>query len=115
MRSYPFLRRLSSVLGAGTIFLFFASLALAALYLLGNFQSFLDSTQTFLLESLRWSLSFEILCGLWLLPALFFRLATERSRFVARFFLRLFLLLASLAVCSVLLASTRFFQAWFRP
>jgi len=115
MRGYPFLRRLSSVLGAGTIFLFFVSMALAALYLLGNFQSFLDSSQTFLLETLRWSLCLEILCGIWLLPALVFRLATERTRFLARFFLRLFLLLSSLAVCAFLLVATRFFQAWFHP
>lgn len=115
MKGYPFLRRLSSVLGAGTIFLFFVSVALAVLYLLGNFQSFLDASQTFLLEALRRSLLLEILCGLWLIPALIFRLVQERTRFLGRFVVRLLLLLCSLAVCFLLLVATRFFQSWFQP
>lgn len=44
---------LASVTGKLSVFLFLSSLLLFGMYLLGNFQEFLDSTQTMLLTAVR--------------------------------------------------------------
>ncbi len=108
MKEYPFLSRVSSLTGRAVAFFFLVSLLLFFLYILGNSQDFLDSTQIFILSLLRASLSLELLTSLWLAGLLGHRTFNERRPFVVRWTL----LSLSLILSVVLLTALRFVQQW---
>jgi hypothetical protein len=101
---------MSSFVGRAVVFFFLASALLFFLYVVGNYQDFLDSTQLFLLTLLRVSLSLELVTGVWLVGFLIYRNVAEKRAFIARWVL----LVLSLAVCLVLLAALRFVQQWLQ-
>ncbi len=110
MRAYPFPRRLSSFAGRAVAFFFVLSLFLVYIYLVGNYQDFLDSSQLFLLYLLRISLVLQMACGFALAVFLAWRVVSDRRPFVGRW-----LLLLGSMVCSVgLLAGLRFVQQWLQ-
>jgi hypothetical protein len=110
MRAYSFPRRLSSFAGRAVAFFFVLSLLLMYVYLLGNYQDFLDSSQTYLLDLLRVSLVLELACALALAVLLAWRVASDHRPFVGRW-----LLLLGALVCSLgLLAGLRFVQQWLQ-
>jgi len=92
----------------GVVFFFVLSLLLFALYLLGNFQEFLDTTQIFLLDVLRLSLLGEVFLGLLYMFLVFF---LRRQR---RFFAKLVLCFLSVVFCWILLLGISFLSAWFQ-
>jgi hypothetical protein len=110
MKEYPFLLRASSFAGRAVVFFFVLSALVCFLYVLGNYQDFLDSTQLFLLRILRASLETEIFCGVWLAAFLVYRNVREHRPFVARWVL----LVLSLASCLALLVALRFMQQWLQ-
>lgn len=111
VRVYPFLRWVSSFSGRLLAFAFLLSLLLAFLWLAGNAQGFLDTTQGAILAALRLVLLAAIGAGAWTLGTLVARCITERRVLLAR----LLLALVALAAGAVLLASLGFLQAWLRP
>ena len=90
------------------MFFFIFSLLLFLLYLLGNFQDFLDSTQIFLIQLLKVSLLAEIFVGLLYLLMVF--LLRRQRRFLGK------VILCSLSVVTsfVLLLAFSFLTAWFQ-
>ena len=92
----------------GVVFFFVLSLLLFALYLLGNFQEFLDSTQVFLLDFLRLSLLGEVFLGVLYIFLVFF---LRRQR---RYFGKLVLCFLAVVFCWVLLLGISFLSAWFQ-
>ena len=108
MKEYRFLSYLSSFAGRAVAFFFIMSLVLLLLYVLGNYQDFLDSTQLFLLSCLRVALSLELIMGAWLAGFLVYRNLSEHRPFVVRW------ILLALAFCTsvVLLAALRLVQQW---
>ena len=108
MKGYRFLSHVSSFAGRAVVFFFLVSLLLLLLYVLGNYQDFLDSTQLFLLASLRVSLSLEIVTGVWLAGFLVYRNVSERRPFVVRWIL----LALAFSISAVLLAALRLVQQW---
>ena len=111
VRVYPFLRWVSSFSGRLLAFAFLLSLLLAFLWLAGNAQGFLDTTQGTILAALRLVLLAAVGAGAWTLGTLVARCVTERRVLFAR----LFLSLVALAAGAVLLAMLGFLQAWLRP
>jgi hypothetical protein len=111
VRVYPFLRWVSSFSGRLLAFTFLLSLLLAFLWVAGNAQGFLDTTQGTILAALRLVLLVAIASGAWTLGTLVARCVTERRVLIAR----LLLALVALAAGAVLLASLGFLQAWLRP
>jgi hypothetical protein len=81
---------------------------LFALYLLGNFQEFLDSTQALLLRLLRPALLAEVLLALLYIVLLLVR---ARRRLLVG---RLVLSFLSVVLCAGLLLATGFLSAWFQ-
>ncbi|HEC61975.1 MAG TPA: hypothetical protein ENI27_06935 [bacterium] len=98
------LYRLSS---RGTVFFFVLSLVLLAVYLLGNFQEFLDDTQTFLVQLLNMVLLAEIFFGL--LNVLMILYIRHR-----RLLLRFILTLLAIIYCFSVLLIFKFLSAWFQ-
>jgi hypothetical protein len=90
------------------IFFFLFSLLLFLLYLLGNFQEFLDSTQVFLLQLLKVSLLAEVFVGLLYIILVFF---LRRQR---RLYVKLILCSLSVVFCYLLLLAFSFLSAWFQ-
>jgi len=90
------------------VFFFIFSLLLFLLYLLGNFQEFLDSTQILLIRLLKSSLLTEVFFGsLYLLLVFILR---RQRRYVGRVIL---CCLATLT-CFALLLTFSFLSAWFQ-
>ena len=87
MKSYPFLRHLSSFAGRAVVFFALCSALLFFFFLLGNYQDYLDTTQFFLLTFLRLSLLLQIVCGVLLVPFLIYRCLTEHRLYIARWVL----------------------------
>jgi hypothetical protein len=94
--------------GRGAVFFVILSLLVFALYLLGNFQEFLDSSQLLLLSLLRISLLSEILTSLAYFVMVF--LLGRQRRYPARL---LFCLLSAVFSGALLLA-VDFLSAWFQ-
>jgi hypothetical protein len=94
--------------GRGAVFFFILSLLVFALYLLGNFQEFLDSSQIFLLSLLRVSLLSEMLTALVYFVMVF--LLGRQRRYPAR----LVLCLLAAALSATLLLAVGFLSAWFQ-
>ena len=92
----------------GVVFFFNLSLLLFLLYLLGNFQEFLDSTQIFLIQLLKISLLAEVFVGLLYLLMVF--LLRRQRRYLGK------VILCSLSVVAsfVLLLAFSFLTAWFQ-
>jgi hypothetical protein len=90
------------------VFFFIFSLLLFLLYLLGNFQEFLDSTQIFLIQLLKVSLLAEVFTGLLYILMVF--LLRRQRRFLGK------VILCSLSVAAsfVLLLAFSFLTAWFQ-
>jgi hypothetical protein len=90
------------------VFFFIFSLLLFLLYLLGNFQEFLDSTQIFLIQLLKVSLLAEVFVGLLYLVMVF--LLRRQRRFIGK------VILCSLSVVTsfMLLLAFSFLTAWFQ-
>jgi len=90
------------------VFFFIFSLLLFLLYLLGNFQEFLDSTQIFLIQLLKVSLLAEVFVGLLYLLMVF--LLRRQRRFIGK------VILCSLSVVTsfLLLLAFSFLTAWFQ-
>ena len=90
------------------MFFFIFSLLLFLLYLLGNFQQFLDSTQVFLIQLLKVCLLAEVFVGLLYLVMVF--LLRRQRRFLGK------VILCSLSVLTsfVLLLAFSFLTAWFQ-
>jgi hypothetical protein len=90
------------------VFFFIFSLLLFLLYLLGNFQEFLDSTQIFLIKLLKFSLLAEVFIG-FLYVLLVFLLQRQR-RYLGK------LILCSLSIVSsfALLLAFSFLSAWLQ-
>ena len=90
------------------MFFFIFSLLLFLLYLLGNFQEFLDSTQIFLIQLLKISLLAEVFAGLLYLVMVF--LLRRQRRFLGK------VILCSLSVLTsfVLLLAFSFLTAWLQ-
>jgi hypothetical protein len=101
----------SSFSGRLLAFAFLLSLLLAFLWLAGNAQGFLDTTQGTILAALRLVLLVAIASGAWTMGTLVARCITEHRVLVARMLLSL----AALATGTVLLASLGFLQAWLQP
>jgi hypothetical protein len=111
VRVYPFLRRVSSFTGRLLAFTFLLSLLLTFLWLAGNAQGFLDTTQAAILAVLRWALLVELAAGAWTAGILVARSVSERRWFPVR----MVLTAVSLATGVFLLASLGFLQAWLQP
>jgi hypothetical protein len=94
--------------GRGAVFFFILSLLVFALYLLGNFQEFLDSSQLLLLAILRISLLSEMLSSLDYFVMVF--LLGRQRRYPAR----LVLCVLSFGFSASLLAAVGFLSAWFQ-
>ena len=92
--------------GRAAAFCFLLSLLVLALYLLGNFQEFLDATQVLLLTTLRLALLAEILLSLLYIPV---SIILGRQRAV-----RLLLCFLSVLYGLALLLATGFLSAWFQ-
>lgn len=101
-----FLESLYWLVSRAVVFCFLFSLLAFALYLLGNFQEFLDSTQVLLLAVLRFSLLAEV--GL---AALYLPIVLLRGELRAG---RLILVLLSAVLCMALLLGLSFLSAWFQ-
>lgn len=104
----PVLFTLYTAAGRAVVFLFMLSMLLFLLYLLGNFQEFLDSTQLFLLGLLRSTLLAELFAGL--LYIIFVFLLGRARRTAAGLVLCAF----SMILSYVLLVGLSFLSAWFR-
>ena len=87
-------------------FCFLLSLLVLALYLLGNFQEFMDATQVLLLTTLRLALWAEVLLSLLYIPV---SVILGRQRV-----LRLLLCFLSVVYGLALLLATGFLYAWFQ-
>ncbi len=111
MKVYPFLRHVSSFAGRLLVFAFLLALLLVFLWLAGNAQGFLDTTQAALLAGLRWALLVELAAGAWTIGIIIARTVLEHRLFPVRFLLAA----ASLVAGACLLASLGFLQAWLRP
>ena len=96
------------LVGRAVVFFFVLSVAVFLLYLLGNFQEFLDSTQVLLLTLLRPALLMEVLLAL-----LYLVLVLCRARQGLRVG-RLILSFLSAVFCTGLLLATGFLTAWFQ-
>ena len=90
------------------VFFFIFSLLLFLLYLLGNFQEFLDSTQIFLIQLLKISLLAEVFAGLLYLVMVF--MLRRQRRFLGK------VILCSLSVLAsfMLLLAFSFLTAWLQ-
>ncbi len=90
------------------MFFFIFSLLLFLLYLLGNFQEFLDSTQIFLIQLLKVILLAEVFTGLLYLLIIF--LLRRQRRFLGK------VILCSLSIVAsfVLLMAFSFLTAWIQ-
>jgi hypothetical protein len=95
------------VVGRAAVFFFILSVLLFLLYILGNFQEFLDATQLYLLGLLRVSLLAELFAGLLYIISVFL---VRRERRRAR---RLVLCACSMVFSYVLLVGLSFLAAWF--
>jgi hypothetical protein len=90
------------------VFFFIFSLILFLLYLLGNFQDFLDATQIFLIQLLKVSLLAEVFAGLLYLVMVF---VLRRQR---RFLGKVILCALSMLTSFVGLLAFSFLTAWFQ-
>ena len=105
-RNSFFLESLYWLAGRAAVFCFVLSLLVLALYLLGNFQEFLDATQILLLTLLRLALLAGILSAL-TYAAVSFAVGRPRAS-------RLILCFLSVAYNAALLLVTGFLSAWFQ-
>jgi hypothetical protein len=92
----------------GTAFFFILSLILLCLYLIGNFQEFLDSSQIFLLRILDVVLLAEVFSGLVYIGVIFY------IRHQRRYLAQLIFSALSVLLCFVFLLVLKFLTAWFQ-
>ena len=102
-RSYLFL-----LIDRTVLFSFIMSSVLLILYILGNYQKFLDTTQTLLLKILTVAVLFEVLISVYYLGFLIYY-AVQRIR---QHTIRILFGSFSLVFCAVILIVTKFITAW---
>ncbi len=108
--NHSILELLARLAGKGVAFFFILSLLLLCMYLLGNFQDFLDSSQLFLLRGLEVALLLEVaFSALYLAALLAQALSAGRFRF-----LRVSLSSLALLFGFGLLLGLKFLAAWFQ-
>jgi hypothetical protein len=110
MKEYPILSRLSSYTGRAVVFFFATSSLLFFIFLVGNYQDFLDATQSMLLSALSGSLALELVCGIALAAFLGRRALIERRPFIVRWIL----LGCSLVISGGLLLGLHWLRSWLR-
>lgn len=102
------LRGLYSLISRATVFFLVLALIILALYFLGNFQEFLDTTQIFLLHLLELCLLVEVVSGLFHILLLFLVPETRHR------LLRLVLSFTAVMISYALLLLFKFLSAWFQ-
>ena len=104
-RSWPFF-----LIEKGAQFLFFFSVILVGVYLLGNFQEFLDESQVMLLRGLEQATLLGALLSLYGI-VIFFYSGLRWGRFQMG---KILLYVLLFIIDGSLLVLTRFFSVWFR-
>ncbi|MBN2535314.1 MAG: hypothetical protein JXB88_20710 [Spirochaetales bacterium] len=100
---------LFSLLGRLTIFFVLFSLLLLFLYIIGNYQEFLDSSQFLLLKLLEIISLFGAICGMYYIFFLFFIALLEKKILILRFILTILIII----LCSILFTGIKFLSSWF--
>ena len=100
---------LFSLLGRLTVFFVLFSLLILFLYIIGNYQEFLDSSQFMLLKILEVVSLFGGISGMYYIFFLFFVAITEKKLMVLRFVLTII----SIFLCIFLFAGIKFLSSWF--
>ena len=72
--------RLRTVSGLVSLYLFFCTIVVAMLFVVGNYQGFLESTNTFLLNLLEWVLFVFCISDLYYLIFYFYDLVKRKKR-----------------------------------
>ncbi len=72
--------RLRTISGLVSLYLFFCTLVVIMLFIVGNYQSFLESTNTFLLKLLEWTLFVFCISDLYYLFFYFYDLVKSKRR-----------------------------------
>lgn len=72
--------RLRTVSGLVSLYLFFCTIVVAMLFVVGNYQGFLESTNTFLLNLLEWVLFVFCIADLYYLAFYFYDMVKRRKR-----------------------------------
>jgi len=108
VRASFLLRGLYTLISKATVFFFVFAAIVLALYFLGNFQEFLDTTQIFLLSLLEVCLLAEVGTGAFHIVLLFLVQETRHR------LLRLVLSFAGVIISYVLLLAFKFLSAWFQ-
>jgi len=103
------IQRLHSLIGRFALFTFCVSLLLFELYLLGNYQKFLDSTQILILELCNIFVIINILVSNYYLILIIITAIRNNRFYIIRFILCFISLLFSL----LLLFGLKFLKAWF--
>jgi hypothetical protein len=102
------LKGLYSLISRAAVFFFVLALIVLSLYLLGNFQEFLDTTQIFLLNLLELCLLMEVWVGAVHILLLFVVHETKHR------LLRLVLGFTAVVLSYALLLAFKFLSAWFQ-
>ncbi|MBN1697813.1 MAG: hypothetical protein JW881_09890 [Spirochaetales bacterium] len=96
------------VLGKLTLFLVLFSLLLLFLYIVGNFQEFLDATQIFLLKTLEITLLASAIIATYYIVFLFLIAFLEKKIYL----LRLVLAIIAIIICLFLFIALKFLTSW---
>lgn len=100
---------LFSLLGRLTAFLALLSLLILFLYIIGNYQQFLDSSQLLLLKILETVSLFGAISGIYYIFFIFFIGLMEKKVMVLRLVLTILIIL----VCVFLFSGIKFLSSWF--
>ena len=101
---------LFSLLGRLTIFFVLFSIQLLFLYIIGNYQEFLDSSQFFLLKILEIVSLLGGISGTYYIFFLFFVGVIEKKIMILRFILTII----SIILCTFLFSGIKFLSSWFQ-
>ncbi len=72
--------RLRTIAGLVSLYLFFCTIVVTMLFVVGNYQSFLESTNTFLLNLLEWTLFVFCISDLYYIIFYFYDLVKRKRR-----------------------------------
>jgi hypothetical protein len=100
---------LFSLLGRLTLFFILFALLVLFLYIIGNYQEFLDSSQLLLLKILEVVSLFGAIIGMYYIFFLFFIALLEKKIFILRFILTFL----SIIVSIFLFSGIKFLSSWF--
>lgn len=102
---------LFSLLGRLILFFVLFSLLILFLYIIGNYQEFLDSSQFLLLKILEVVSLFGGICATYYIFFLFFIVLVEKKLLILRFILTII----SIVLCIILFSGIKFLSSWFNP